>query len=180
MVIERRNRRYCTDDDLGSDHRSVTALFQFPCAKRRGLENNSQKPNLFNHTRNTRRSTSMEPRRRSRLIRKKQKTILRRYDEFEKSFTGKHVAAAHEESEILWQHTTAAAANDEAKYLSSNTRRQRRQQQHLLRTYLRRGIRRRRRQSPTKRQKYLSSSSRQRRNPQEMRWLTKQSSRTQQ
>ena len=44
VVIVRRNRRYCTDAEandmihLGTDHRSVTAHFRFPC-KKEGLEN---------------------------------------------------------------------------------------------------------------------------------------------
>ena len=46
VVIDRSNRRYCTDAEandmihFGSDHRSVTAHFRFPCAKKKeGLEN---------------------------------------------------------------------------------------------------------------------------------------------
>ena len=43
VVIDRRNRRYCTDAEandmihLGSDHRSVTSHFRFLCAKKKRI-----------------------------------------------------------------------------------------------------------------------------------------------
>ena len=70
VVIDRRNRRYCTDAEsndmgsLGSGHRSVNAHFRFPCAKKKkqgGLENTNQKRHPYTNTRYPRRSTSVEP-----------------------------------------------------------------------------------------------------------------------
>ena len=89
MVID---RRYCTDAEsndvihLGSDHRSLTAHFPFPCAKKKGglANNNNKKQNLYKKTRYTKALGN----RRSQKILQRQHTITT-------------AAAAHDESETL-------------------------------------------------------------------------------
>ena len=77
---------------LGSDHRSVTA-------------------------RNARYRASMEPREDPDSPENLQE-VERRYDELEKRLTGKHEAAAHEESEILdRKHTMTTTVTMRRKYL---------------------------------------------------------------
>ena len=103
---------------LGSGHRSVTAHSRFPRAEKGGeLESKKQKQNLYKDARYARYPASIDPREdpdSSENIRGKSN----KDDELEKRLTGKHDAAAHEESEILERkHTmtpTAAATNDEA------------------------------------------------------------------
>ena len=67
VLIDKRSRRYCTDAEaidmiqLGSDHRSVTAHFRFPCGKQKGGLNNEDRGKHRNkNTRCKRQATSME------------------------------------------------------------------------------------------------------------------------
>ena len=67
VLSDKRSRRYCTDAEandmihLGSDHRSVTAHFQFPCGKKKGALNNEGRNQRFREsTRCKRQATSIE------------------------------------------------------------------------------------------------------------------------
>ena len=128
MAIDRRNRRYCAGAEAndtihwGSGHRSVTAHYRFPCAKKKkrgGLENKKQKQNLCKDTRYARHPASVEAREDGESSENIQE-FQRRYDGREMRLTGKHEAAAHEERETLVRKhtmTTTAAMHKESEVL---------------------------------------------------------------
>ena len=104
--LDRRNRRYCTDAEvndmihLGSDHRSATAHFRFPCAKKEEdwkTENRNRIPTeIQDHDTFHQWSHGKIPTH-QKISRKSSEDMMN----LKKRLTGKHEVAAPEESQIL-------------------------------------------------------------------------------